>query len=65
MTDESSYGRGQQATTDMKARIAALKRQGVNNIVAVLWERNRQAHFGGGYRYEFAEQVAEQVRSAR
>lgn len=65
MTNESSYGRGPVATTDMKARIAALKRQGVNDLVGVLWERNRQAHFGEGYRYEFTEQVTEQVRPAR
>jgi hypothetical protein len=63
--NESSYGRGQLATTDMKARIAALRRQGVNDIVAVLWERNREAHFGGGYTYEFAEQVADEVRPTR
>lgn len=49
----------------MKARIAALRRQGVNDIVAVLWERNRQAHFGEGYDYEFAEQVADEVRPTR
>ncbi len=56
-------GRGPTATADMKARIAALRADGAD-VVEVLWDRNRRAVLGEGFRYEFAEQP-ELVRSGR
>lgn len=53
-------GRGPQATTDMKARIAALKAQGtsIDTIIELLWDRSHRAEVEGqGYRYEFTDQV--------
>ena len=55
--DERNIGRGATATADMKARIAALRRQGAD-VVDVLWERHRRAEvMGEGYRYEYAEET--------
>jgi hypothetical protein len=60
--DESYAGRGPIATTDMKARIAALKAQGItmDDIIAILWERANRAERGDGYDYQYAG--AEAVR---
>lgn len=55
-----SLGRGPQATADMKARIEALRANGAD-VIDALWERNRQAVLGEGFRYEFA--ASELVRS--
>ncbi len=58
-----NLGRGPEATADMKARIAVLRSSGVD-LIDALWERNRRAVLGEGYRYEFAPR-AEPVRSDR
>lgn len=57
---EHNLGRGELATSDMKARIAALRRQGLD-VIDVLWDRNRLAVSGEGYSYEFAQEQPEQV----
>lgn len=52
----ANTGRGVVAACDMKARIAALKRQGVSmdQIIDVLWERSHRAEVHGhGYTYEY------------
>jgi hypothetical protein len=59
-----SQSRGPVATADMKARIDALRQQGVD-VIDALWERNRQALLGEGYSYEYARQRAESLRSDR
>lgn len=47
-------GRGEEATDDMKRRVAALREQGVD-IVEALWARQHRAEvLGEGYRYEYA-----------
>lgn len=46
-------GRGDIATADMKARLAALRGDGTDWL-DVLWERNRRANLGEGYDYGFA-----------
>ncbi len=46
-------GRGPKATADMKARIEALKGQGVD-LIDTLWERHRAALLGEGYTYDHA-----------
>lgn len=58
----NSLGRGPEATADMKARIKALRAEGAD-VLDTLWERNRQAVLGEGFRYDFAE--PELVRSGR
>jgi hypothetical protein len=62
---ERRLGRGEIATTDMKARIAALQANGLNSvqILSVLWDRCMSAEQGAGYQYEYAE--ADPVRPAR
>ncbi len=50
-------GRGEQATTDMKRRIAAL-REGGADVLDALWRRHLAAVHGEGYQYEFAEREA-------
>lgn len=62
--DDIQHGRGSRATSDMKARIKALQRQG-DDVLGALWERHYQALYGEGYRYEYAEEAAEPVRPAR
>lgn len=57
-------GRGQQATLDMKARIAALLKDD-EDVIEILWERNRQAVLGEGFIYDFATHWADPVRPAR
>lgn len=64
MDNAYDVGRGSTATADMKARIAALKRDGAD-VLDALWERNRRAVAGEGFDYEFAEHGTEQVRPAR
>jgi hypothetical protein len=54
MKTYANLGRGAQATTDMKLRIAAL-RDDDRDIIEVLWTRHALALAGGGYVYEFAE----------
>jgi hypothetical protein len=61
---EHNLGRGLVATADMKARIAALRKQGVD-VIDALWERNRLAVLGEGYTYDFAREAADEVRPAR
>ncbi len=56
MYNPENLGRGPVATADMKARIAALRRAGAD-VVSELWERNRSAVLGEGYRYEFASEL--------
>lgn len=58
MDDNTNVGRGQTAVSDMKARIAALRGQGVD-VIDVLWERSRRAELGEGYRYDYADQTAD------
>lgn len=58
-----NLGRGPEATADMKARIAALRGAGVD-LIDALWERNRRAVLGEGYRYDLAQRT-EPVRSDR
>lgn len=53
--NDYNVGRGEVAVADMKARIAALRAQGVEDVVAVLWERSFLAERGSGYRYEYAD----------
>lgn len=59
--EDTTYGRGAAAVSDMKARIAVLRERG-EDVIDVLWERTRRAELGEGYRYEYAEQTADQVR---
>ncbi len=61
MYNPENLGRGPEATADMKARIAVLRRQGAN-VVDELMERHRRAVSGEGYTYEFATEL---VRSSR
>lgn len=44
-------GRGEVAVADMKARIAAMKSQGMDSteIIDVLWKRNAKAVLGDGH----------------
>jgi hypothetical protein len=60
---ERTRGRGEEAVTDMKARIASLKADGFDagQILAVLWDRCTAAEQGAGYEYEFA--ATQPVRS--
>lgn len=53
--DTKTYdvGRGDTATTDMKARLDALRRAGTDWL-DVLWERNLKAVHGDGHTYEYA-----------
>lgn len=55
MSDESLGGRGAQATSDMKVRIAVLTARGysMERIVETLWRRHAKAE-REGYRYEHA-----------
>ena len=59
-----SLGRGEQATQDMKRRIAHLKATDAD-VIDVLWERNYRATvLQEGYDYGFAEQRPGEVRPA-
>lgn len=51
--DEDWRGRGPVAVEDMKARLADMRRRGIDPI-PVLWERHVRAIYGNGYTYEFA-----------
>jgi hypothetical protein len=53
---ESNLGRGAEATADMKARIARMRRHGfdLDKIITVLWDRTLKAELGHGYSYEYA-----------
>lgn len=62
--EDTTYGRGQTAVSDMKARIAALRQQGAD-VVDVLWERSRRAELGEGYTYDFADQTPDALRQDR
>jgi hypothetical protein len=59
---DTGQGRGRLATADMKARIAALREQGVD-VIDALWERNRLAVLGEGYTYDLAREAIDEVRS--
>lgn len=50
-------GRGSKAVADMKARIAAMKAQGMDGAERfdVLWKRNAEAISGDGHVYDMAE----------
>lgn len=50
-------GRGSAAVEDMKARLAAMKSQGMDSteVIDVLWTRNAQAVMGDGHVYDMAE----------
>jgi hypothetical protein len=64
----SDLGRGPEATADMKARIAALRSQGLDldSIIETLWARSHRAEAEErGYRYEFAPPGAEPLRPGR
>ncbi len=50
----ADLGRGSLATADMKARIAALRREGVD-IVDALWRRHVNAITGAGYVYDHTD----------
>lgn len=53
---ENSLGRGAVATSDMKARLAALKSEGrgADEILDSLWHRHHQAVTGDWHTYEYA-----------
>jgi hypothetical protein len=55
MEDESYAGRGSQAASDMKARIAMMTARGysMDTIIETLWRRHVLASMDG-YRYEHA-----------
>jgi hypothetical protein len=54
---DSYAGRGPEATTDMKARIAVLKAGGFSGeqIISILYERLKIAEQGDGFTYDLAE----------
>lgn len=64
MDDESYAGRGPEATSDLKARIAAMTRRGypVEKMIDILWERCLKGE-REGYRYDKAlGEWADQIR---
>lgn len=63
MDDDSYAGRGLEATSDMKARIAAMNARGysMDDVIEILWRRHVRAE-REGYRYEAAPWV-DPVRS--
>lgn len=62
--DGYATGRGPTATADMKARIAALRRDG-RDVLDVLWRRHLDAINGSGYVYDFVERAANPSQSGR
>lgn len=57
ITSPAELGRGEQATLDMKLRIADLRAREAD-VICVLWDRYHAAVTGEGHRYEYAERAA-------
>lgn len=62
--EHTDSGRGPLATADMKARIAAIRKETwrMDELIDRLWERNRRAVVEGrGYEYGYAAARPDQV----